>query len=177
MPRLSETTKDVVSCEKLRGGANDLWSVDVRMGKPSILKRYCRKATTRGTETSKYPEEEKTIVIPQVVASERGIAQTSQRQLWGVVGLIYRLIFQLEWFGKTNHRGWKSRTSSNIKCVRILSSTGPVKSCVKLPAPSGKAKYSRETDSEPVLWRKGEKNPKKGSEKHLKPYTYKRSEP
>ncbi len=31
---------------------------------------------TRGTETSKYPEEEKTIVIPQVVASERGEAQT-----------------------------------------------------------------------------------------------------
>ena len=31
---------------------------------------------TRGTETSKYLEEEKTIVIPQVVASERGIAQT-----------------------------------------------------------------------------------------------------
>ena len=29
---------------------------------------------TRGTETSKYPEEEKTIVIPQVVASERGTA-------------------------------------------------------------------------------------------------------
>jgi hypothetical protein len=24
MPRLSEATKDVVSCEKLRGGANDL---------------------------------------------------------------------------------------------------------------------------------------------------------
>jgi hypothetical protein len=31
---------------------------------------------TRGTETSKYPEEEKTIVMPQVVASERGTAQT-----------------------------------------------------------------------------------------------------
>ena len=31
---------------------------------------------TRGTETSKYPEEEKTTVIPQVVASERGTAQT-----------------------------------------------------------------------------------------------------
>jgi hypothetical protein len=31
---------------------------------------------TRRTETSKYPEEEKTIVIPQVVASERGLAQT-----------------------------------------------------------------------------------------------------
>ena len=31
---------------------------------------------TRGTETSKYPQEEKTTVIPQVVASERGRAQT-----------------------------------------------------------------------------------------------------
>ena len=32
---------------------------------------------TRGTETSKYPEEEKTTVIPRVVASERGRAQTA----------------------------------------------------------------------------------------------------
>ena len=31
---------------------------------------------TRGTETSKYPEEKKTIVIPVVVASEAGGAQT-----------------------------------------------------------------------------------------------------
>ena len=32
--------------------------------------------STRGTETSKYPEEKKTTVIPQVAASERGTAQT-----------------------------------------------------------------------------------------------------
>ncbi len=31
---------------------------------------------TRGTETSHYPEEKKTIVIPRVVASEMGTAQT-----------------------------------------------------------------------------------------------------
>ena len=31
---------------------------------------------TQGTETSKYLQEEKTTVIPQVVASERGGAQT-----------------------------------------------------------------------------------------------------
>ena len=31
---------------------------------------------TRRTETSKYPEEEKTKVIPKVVAIEMGIAQT-----------------------------------------------------------------------------------------------------
>ena len=53
----------------------------------------------------------------------------------------------------------------------------PVKLCLNIAAPSAKAKYSWETDSEPVLWRKGEKNPKKGSEKNLKPYAYKRSEP
>jgi hypothetical protein len=32
----------------------------------------------------------------------------------------------------------------------ILSRAGPEKSCLNLPAPSGKAKYYRETDSEPV---------------------------
>ena len=39
---------------------------------------------TRRTETSKYPEEKKTIVIPQVVASERGLAQThAVTAVWG----------------------------------------------------------------------------------------------
>ena len=38
---------------------------------------------TRGTETSKYPEEEKTKVIPSVAASERGTAQTKELALWG----------------------------------------------------------------------------------------------
>ena len=47
------------------------------MGEPSILKGYYHQVgRTRGTETSKYPQEEKTTVIPQVVASERGGAQT-----------------------------------------------------------------------------------------------------
>ena len=42
---------------------------------------------TRGTETSKYPEEKKTKVIPQVVASERGEAQTGVvTAISGVVG-------------------------------------------------------------------------------------------
>ena len=47
----------------------------------------------------------------------------------------------------------------------ILSSAGHEKSCMNLPGPSGKAKYSLETDSEPVLWRKGEKYPEQGGEK------------
>ena len=42
---------------------------------------------TRGTETSHYPEEKKTKVIPQVVASERGAAQTGVvTAISGVVG-------------------------------------------------------------------------------------------
>ena len=39
-----------------------------------------------------------------------------------------------------------------------------MKPCVNLPGPSGKAKYSRETDSELVPWGKGEKYPEQGSE-------------
>ncbi len=38
MPWLSEAMKDVTSCDKPRGGANNLRSVDFRMGKPSRLK-------------------------------------------------------------------------------------------------------------------------------------------
>jgi hypothetical protein len=41
---------------------------------------------TRGTETSQYPEEKKSIEIPQVVASERGSAQTVGACSSGVVG-------------------------------------------------------------------------------------------
>jgi hypothetical protein len=39
-----------------------------------------KRRRTRGTETSQYPEEEKTIVIFRVVASEMGIAQTGYVQ-------------------------------------------------------------------------------------------------
>ena len=65
MPRLSEAMKDVTSCDKLREGANS-----------HLIRRFPNGATlptegreserrqTRRTETSKYPEEKKTIVIP-----------------------------------------------------------------------------------------------------------------
>jgi hypothetical protein len=65
MPRLSEAMKDVISCEKLRGLAHTGRSADIRMGQPSMLKTcYPIRRRTRGTETSKYPEEKKTKVIP-----------------------------------------------------------------------------------------------------------------
>ena len=73
--------KDVVSCEKPRGGANDLRSVGIRMGQPgrrngrSLSAEYIgRVERTEGTETSKYLQEEKSTEIPIVAASELGRA-------------------------------------------------------------------------------------------------------
>ena len=42
--------------------------------------------STLGTETSKYQEEKKIIMIPQVVASEKGKAQTCIACSTGVIG-------------------------------------------------------------------------------------------
>ena len=89
MPRLSEAKKDVTSCDKPRPEANTHISADFRMGQPAggdsgIHRRW---KLTRGTETSKYPEEKKTKVIAQVVASERAEAQTGAVEAAsGVVG-------------------------------------------------------------------------------------------
>ena len=44
-------------------------------GNPAVNKIAAEKAT-RGTETSKYPEEKEETSIPQVAASEQGRAQT-----------------------------------------------------------------------------------------------------
>ena len=52
----------------------------------------------------------------------------------------------------------------NLLLNSILSRAGHVKSCLNPPGPSGKAKYTWETDSEQVPWGKGEKYPEQGSE-------------
>ena len=46
---------------------------------------------TWGSETSQYPEEEKSKEIPLVVASERGRGQTKRLRSVGVVGLAFRI--------------------------------------------------------------------------------------
>ena len=56
------------------------------------------------------------------------------------------------------------------------SRAGHVQSCLNLPGPSGKPKYSLATDSEQVPRGKGEKNPGEGNEKNLKPHVYKQFE-
>ena len=70
----------------------------------------------------------------------------------------------MERSGKFGPRRWKPGTCKQIWFSSILSSAGHVKPCMNQPGPSGKAKYSWETDSELVPWGKGEKYPEQGSE-------------
>jgi hypothetical protein len=78
MPWYEKLMKDATTCDKPRIGGNNLIPVDIRIGQPvssnveTSAAEYigCVK-TTRRTETSKYPVEDKTIVISLVVASEK----------------------------------------------------------------------------------------------------------
>ncbi len=81
MPWHQEAMKGVASCDKPRGVANRLRSGDTRMGKADSSHVESPPAEfiggterTKGSETSQYLEEEKSIEIPLVVASERGRA-------------------------------------------------------------------------------------------------------
>ena len=65
MPWVWEAMKDVVSCEKLRGAAHERYIRRCPNGKTQHVEDMLReREPTRRTETSKYPEEKKTIVIP-----------------------------------------------------------------------------------------------------------------
>ena len=70
MPWYGKTMKDVTTSDMPRKGGNNLRPVDLRMGQPipsnvgiSATESIGCKKLTRGTETSKYPVEDKTIVI------------------------------------------------------------------------------------------------------------------
>ncbi len=98
MPWHTEAMKDVIRCDKRWRAANKLWPNDFRMGKPTLtdpdilsssegfisrfvlgiinwIHRLIKQ--TRGTETSKYPEEKTSTEIPLVAASESGSGQWS----------------------------------------------------------------------------------------------------
>ncbi len=66
--------------------------------------KLVRVELTWGTETSKYPQEKKSIEILQVAASERSQAQTKVRALWGCRTCIkWRTIGEVS--GKARHSG------------------------------------------------------------------------
>ena len=113
---------------------------------------------TRGSETSQYPEDKKTTVIPPVAASERGVAQT--------VVLAPRGCGTLTWHLDGEPNGLESPTiagdspvSETLKKPRgIPSKAGHVKPCLNPGGPPPKAKYLPVPDSELVPRGKGEKN-------------------
>ena len=75
MPWVWEAKKGVVSCDKPGGAAHKHYIPGSPNGSTlPIEDRKLEREPTPGTETSKYREEKKTIVIPWVVASEKGIA-------------------------------------------------------------------------------------------------------
>ena len=87
MPRVYEAMKDVVSCDKLRGAAHKRYILRFPNGTTQYVEDVLlEREPTRRTETSKYPEEKKIIMIPRVVASEKGRAQTLGACSWRVVG-------------------------------------------------------------------------------------------
>ena len=89
---------------------------------------------TRGTETSKYPEERTSTETPLVVASERGLGQCLNETNWNLL------------------ESWAIAGDSpvQVKPDEDTSKAGHVKSCLNMGGPPSKPKYSSVTDSEPV---------------------------
>ena len=97
MPRVYEAMKDVVSCDKLRRAAHKRYIRRFPNGTTCYTEGISlEREPTRRTETSKYPEEKKIIMIPQVVASEKGRAQTYAACCVRVVGLHLEVLIKLK---------------------------------------------------------------------------------
>ena len=97
MPWQLEAMKDVGACDKARLAGKQAFDPRIsEWGNPPDLSGILHwihrcKRQTRGTETSKYPEEKKSTEIPLVAASERGPAEQSAL---------------VEHSGKCGDRGW-----------------------------------------------------------------------
>src|SRR5205823_2122359 len=130
------------------------------MGKPTLVNPEGSSAesiggarTTWGSEPSQYPQEEKTIVIPLVAASERGPAQTIVLARWGCRAVwlqCQRVSNQSNDLERSARDGDSPVDDRRLARDGTLSIAGHVKSREKLRGPSRKAKYSLATDSEPV---------------------------
>ena len=116
---------------------------------------------TRRTETSKYPQEKKSIEIPSVAASERG--HSPNRPCAGVAGANQELQRQrqpksLERLTIQGDSPVGGITSPPLR-LAYQSSTELVELRVKLGGPPSKAKYYVTTDSGQVWRLNDEKNP------------------
>src|SRR4029079_3825076 len=133
------------------------------MGKPTLANPGVSRAesigawkATQGSEPSQYLQEQKTIVIPPVAASERGTAQTIVRARWGCRACLATMPASQQPVDKSNDLERSARDGDSpvgdrrLARDRYLSIAGHVKSRENLRRPFRKAKYSLVTDSEPV---------------------------
>ena len=112
-------------------------------------RHHLRVKQTRGTETSQYPEEEKSTEMPQVAASERGQSLNRRPCDGGVVGPTDGL---REVSRSPLERGARDGDSpvgdgQGLLLVEFLSNARLEESGVKPGGPPSKAKDSRVTDS------------------------------
>ena len=91
-------------------------------------------------------------MIPPVVASDRGTAQTAAvaTQRRGSRTTLRHLDRERNGLESPAREGESPVCEATSRPSGILSKAGHEESCPNPPGPSGKAKYSRETDSEPV---------------------------
>ena len=171
MPWRLQTMKDVVSCDKLREAAHERLIRRCPNGETRRSNPPSRPAesiggceATGGSDTSQYPEEEKSTEIPSVAASERGTAQTGGMS--SLSALCHRGC-RAEMggaadppSGRTAKRNGLERPTKegdspvSVSCSfgrsSFLSKAGHEKPRLNPGGPPSKAKYSQTTDSEPV---------------------------
>jgi len=142
-----------------------------RAGRPRErrVNQIARRGHTRGSETSQYPEERKTTVIPRVAASESGPAQTRGLAPGGCGTETWYSNGQGNGLERPAAGGESPVPEARTRPICIPSTTGHVKPRRNLGGPPPKAKHYAMTDSELVPRGKGEKNPGEGSETDLKP--------
>ena len=119
---------------------------------PPRPERIGPEEATGGTETSKYPEEEKSNEIPLVVASERG-PRANRRELqappgsWGRSRCSEKSPRQRNGLGGPATQGDSPVREASATADRCPSTAGHVKPGGKLGGPPSNPKYSPVTDS------------------------------
>lgn len=173
MPWRRKPTKGAASGDTPRGGADGLRSGGARMGEPSGGHAPLSRPeligpgkATRGTETSQYPEEEKSTEIPGVAASGTGLTPKPARATRpqpcpaGVAGRAGRGLRgpsrgdkpegQRNGVGKPAEAGESPVREGPPAAGAALSSAGHEEPRAKQGGPPSKAEHSPATDSGPV---------------------------
>ena len=150
--------KDAINSDMRRGVVHEQRSVDLRMGEPSRCnERLHIMWGNSGNWNILVPGGKENNSDSQSSGERNG--NSPNRTWFGVVGLRHGI----ETDSRMALKGQPQKVQvlyakSVFKPSSILSTARHVEPCRNLPGPSGKAKYSLKTDSEPVPWGKGEKN-------------------